>query len=88
MVVAKIEAAGLHSFEIPTGVILFLLQGAEDAFAEGVGGVGEFEEGQSHELHGEELVICEKMKEDAALFFVVNVIPARERGFSVIGSGF
>ena len=42
MVVAEGEAAGLHPLKIPAGVVLFFLKGSQDAFAKGIGRVGEF----------------------------------------------
>lgn len=86
VVVAEVEPTGLHAFEIPAGVVLFFLEGVEDAFAKGIWGVGKFEEGEGHELDGEELVVGEEVEEDAALFFVVDLVVAGERGFAIVGA--
>jgi len=53
-------------------MVLFFLESAEDAAAEGVGGVREFEKGEGHELDREELMIGEEVEKNGALFLVVE----------------
>lgn len=87
VVVAEVDAAFLHSLEIPAGVVLLFLKGAQDAAAKGVGGIGEFEKGEGHELDGEEFMVGEEVEEDGALFFVVQLVGGGKGRFSVVGLG-
>lgn len=88
VVVAKFQAAGFHTLEIPAGVVLLFLQGAEDALAKGIGRVGEFEKSEGHELDGEEFVVCKEVEEDAALFLILDLIGGGEGGLAVVGTWF
>jgi hypothetical protein len=78
MVVAEFDAAFFHALEIPAGVVLFLFESVENALSKGIGRVGEFEQGQSHELDGKEFVVGEKVEEDGSLLFVFDLVGAGE----------
>lgn len=87
VIVAKLQPAFSHAFEIPTGVILFFLESSQDALAKGIGSVREFEEGERHELDSKEFVVGEEVEENAALFLVVDLIGGGKRRFAMICPG-
>ena len=76
------KTTGFHSFEIPSGVVLFLLQGAKHALAEGIRGVRKLQQGQGHQFDCEEFMVGEKMEKDAPVFFVVHLIGGRKMRLS------
>jgi hypothetical protein len=87
VIVAKLQPAFSHAFEIPTGVVLFFPESSQDPLAKGIGSVREFEESERHELDSKEFVVGEEVEENAALFFVVDLIGGGKRRFPVIGPG-
>jgi hypothetical protein len=87
MVVAEFDAAFFHALEIPAGMVLFLFESVENALSKGIGRVGEFKQGQSHELDGKEFVVGEKVEEDGSLLFVFDLVGAGKWRAAVVAAG-
>ena len=87
MVVAEFDAAFFHALEIPAGMVLFLFESVENALSKGIGRVGEFKQGQSHELDGKEFVVGEKVEEDGSLLFVFNLVGAGKWRAALVAAG-
>lgn len=83
VVVTKLDSAFLHALQIPTGVVLLFLESVEDAPAEGVWGIGEFQKGEGHKLDRDELMVRKKVEEDGALFLIMDLFFAGEGGAAV-----
>ena len=55
-------------------MILLLLECSEDALAEGVGRVREFQQHQCHKLDGEQFVVGEEVEQSAAIAIVLQTV--------------
>ena len=77
---AEFDAAFLHSREVPARMALFLPQRIREADPEFVGGIGESQEGESHQFGGEELVIGKEMKQCPAILLGHQFGGGRELG--------
>ena len=71
--IAEFGASCGHTIEVELGVLLFFLQGVEQSLAEGVGSIGELEQGQGHELYRKELVIAEEVQKHGAVVLVAEL---------------
>ncbi len=77
------QAALGHALGIPACVLLFLVEGVQDAAAEGLGGIRELEQGQSHQFDGQQFVVGKEMEQHGAAAFVDEGGVAGEAGAGV-----